>query len=325
MDKRIVIIGGGTGLSVLLSGLKLMTSDLHAVVNVADDGGSSGVLREDLGMLPPGDIRACILAMSNTPPLMEKLFGYRFDRGRFDGQSFGNLMIAALVEITGSIEKAIGEAGNIFNMTGKVYPVTDEHIELHGVLEDGTYIIGESKLPVISIERASPIKSVNIYPSRPKTSADVREVIETADIIVVGPGSHFTSILPALLVSGVKESILRSKGKCIYIANMMSQPGETDNFTLRDYITSIYDHLEDPIFDGLIMNEKTLEDHEIEAYRKQQATPLLMDIDDEIFLKDQGIVLKKGSYTNISHGYIRHNAKRVARDIVALEKELRLV
>lgn len=323
MDKRIVIIGGGTGLSVLLSGLKMMTTDLHAVVNVADDGGSSGVIREDLNMLPPGDIRNCILALSNTPPLLEKLFGYRFDRGSLDGQSFGNLMIAALVEITGSIENAIGEAANIFNMTGKVYPVTSEHIELHGVLEDGTYVIGESKLPKRSLEKNSPIKHVNIYPSRPRTSAEIKSVIESADIIVIGPGSHFTSILPALLVSGIKESILRSEATCIYIANIMSQPGETDQFKLRDYLRSIEEHLEDPFIDGVIMNEKTLEPHEIEAYKKEHATPLLLEEEDLVYLKEKNIVLFRGSYTSISHGYIRHNAKRVARDIVTLNKLIR--
>lgn len=316
MPRRIVVIGGGTGLSAILRGLKHVTKELSAVVSVADDGGSSGVLRKDLNMLPPGDIRNCILAMSNSPPLLEKLFNYRFDRGSLEGQSFGNLMLAALNEITGSLEHSIKETSNIFNITGTVYPVTLTSIDLEGTLQNGAVIFGESLIPQESLRQNSPIKHIDIVPVRPKTLPEVITAIESAEIIVVGPGSLYTSILPALLVSGVKEAILRSKGKCFYIAGLMTQPGETDNMSVRDQIRVIEEHIEDPIFDAVLANRQLPDQDTLVEYASEQAYPILLSAADKAFLQARAIRFFEGDYLLLNNGYLRHDGRKVSDDLI---------
>lgn len=310
------MIGGGTGLSAILRGLKHVTKELSAVVSVADDGGSSGVLRKDLNMLPPGDIRNCILAMSNSPPLLEKLFNYRFDRGSLEGQSFGNLMLAALNEITGSLEHSIHATSNIFNITGTVYPVTLSSIDLQGTLENGQVILGESRIPQESLRQGSPIKHIEIVPLRPKTLPEVIRAIEQAEIIVVGPGSLYTSILPALLISGVKEAILRSQGKCFYIAGLMTQPGETDNMSISDQLRVIEEHIEDPIFDAVLANRQLPDRETLEEYAKEQAYPILLSEQDKAFLEVRRILYHEGEFLLLNKGYLRHDGDKVSADLL---------
>ncbi len=322
MDKRIVIIGGGTGLSALLRGLKHVTKDLHAVVNVVDDGGSSGLLRKDMDVIPPGDIRNCILAMSNSSPTLERLFNYRFDRGSLDGQSFGNLMLAALEQISGSIEASIQETSKVFNITGKVYPVTLSNIRLKAMLENGQEVIGESHIPMVALEQHSRIKTVDLLPTRPRTLPEVIEVIETADIILVGPGSLYTSLLPALLVSGIKEAIIRSKGKCFYVANLMTQPGETDGLKLSDHIRVIEEHIEDPIFDGVVVNSATPRLEILHEYASQSARPILLEEEERSFFADHNLAIKQGGYIMLKDGLIRHHHQRVVHDILDFWEEL---
>lgn len=322
MDKRIVIIGGGTGLSSLLRGLKHVTKDLHAVVNVVDDGGSSGLLRKDMDVIPPGDIRNCILAMSNASPTLERLFNYRFDRGSLDGQSFGNLMLAALEDLSGSIEASIQETSKVFNITGKVYPVTLSNITLQAILQNGQEVIGESVIPQVALQQNSPIKTVNLLPSRPRTLPEVIEVIETADIILVGPGSLYTSLLPALLVSGIKEAIIRSKGKCFYVANLMTQPGETDGLKLSDHIRIIEDHIEDPIFDGVVVNKTIPRLEVLQQYASQSARPILVQDDELSYFSQRKLALKQGAYIALKDGLIRHHHQRVVQDILDLAEDL---
>lgn len=324
MDKRIVIIGGGTGLSALLRGLKHVTKDLHAVVNVVDDGGSSGRLRQDMDVIPPGDIRSCILAMSNAPPTMERLFNYRFEKGSLEGQSFGNLMLAALEDICGSIESSIQETSKVFNITGKVYPVTLSNIRLEAELQNGERVIGESLIPQEAIRQNSPIKTVNLLPARPKTLPEVISIIETADIVLVGPGSLYTSLLPALLVSGIKEAIIRSTGKCFYVANLMTQPGETDGLKLSDHIRVIESHIEDPIFDGVIVNSAMPEPEILREYASQSARPIVVEDDDIDYFKDKNLAIKQGGYIVLKDGLIRHHHQLVAQDILDFAEELNL-
>lgn len=322
MDRRIVIIGGGTGLSSLLRGLKHVTKDLHAVVNVVDDGGSSGRLRQDMDVIPPGDIRNCILAMSNASPTLERLFNYRFDRGELDGQSFGNMMLAALEDISGSIEASIQETSKVFNITGKVYPVTLSNIQLEAILANGEQVIGESLIPQKAIEMNSPIHRVNLLPTRPRTLPEVIAVIESADIILVGPGSLFTSLLPALLVSGIKEAIIRSSGKCFYVANLMTQPGETDGLKLSEHIQIIEEHIEDPIFHGVVVNNAIPNPEIKQKYASLSARPILLDADEVDYFALRHMAIKQGPYITLKQDLIRHDHMRVARDILEFADEL---
>ncbi|WP_459129589.1 gluconeogenesis factor YvcK family protein [Guggenheimella bovis] len=319
---RIVIIGGGTGLSVLLRGLKQITSELDAVVNVVDDGGSSGILRRDLGSLPPGDIRSCLIALSNVSPLLEALMNYRFEKGVLAEQSFGNLMITALEDITGSFERAVKTTGDIIRITGRVHPVSLDHIDLKGTLENGKVIIGESALPKESLKEESPIRSVDIYPKRPRTTLDVIDAILKADFVLVGPGSLYTSILPALLVSGIKESILRSKARTIYIANLMTQPGETTGMSISDHVRVIYDHLEDPIFDEIFVNESFGPESSFEHYLEENQYPLRLTEEDRAYFHQEGIALTTGSYLEMKEGFIRHDAQAIAEDLKKLKAQL---
>ena len=318
---KIVIIGGGTGLSVLLRGLKNITEDLNAVVNMVDDGGSTGILRKDLGMLPPGDLRSCILSMSNTTELLEQLMGYRFDKGSLSGQSLGNLMMAALDDITGGMDNALGACAAIFNITGKVYAVTLEDIGLVAELKNGATVRGESKIPKAAIEMNSPIHRVNLYPERPRAFRKVIEVIEAADLILVGPGSLYTSVLPALLVSGVKESILRSKGKCVYISNVMTQPGETDGYSVGDHVRAIYDHLEDPIFDAILVSHTHLDEEERKPYEKEGALPILYTEEDREYFRDLDVKILEDNFTEVIQGYVRHDYTKVSQRLVDYIKE----
>lgn len=321
--KRISIIGGGTGLSVLLRGLKKKTSDLHAIVNMVDDGGSSGRLRNELGMGPPGDLRNCLLAMSEADPLLEELFNYRFDRGSLSGQSFGNLMIAALSELTGGIDHAIYQAATIFNVTGHVYPVTLEDIHLYARLENGREIIGESTIPRIAFEESSPIEYVNLHPARPKAFKEVIPVLETSDIIIVGPGSLYTSLLPALLVSGIKEAILRSPGVCIYAANLMTQAGETDHLELAEHLKVLQEHLEDNIFDGIVMNNRAVHFDELRGYELEHAVQILPSPQDRLYFEENGIEVAEGDLICLKDGLVRHNFDATACAIMELSQQIK--
>ena len=233
---NIVAIGGGTGLSVILRGLKEISTNITAVVTVADDGGGSGVLREDLGMLPPGDVRNCILALANKEPILQDLFQYRFEEGRLKGQSFGNLMIAAMVGISDSFESAIRKISDIFAITGEVYPVTEDDIVLYAKLKDGPIVIGESNIPLEVLKRGTEIEKIWIEPSDARTSEIILKRIKDANVIVLGPGSLFTSIIPNMLVTDICDAINESDATVFYISNIMTQPGETDMLTAGEHL-----------------------------------------------------------------------------------------
>ncbi|PID82328.1 MAG: hypothetical protein CSB16_01825 [Clostridiales bacterium] len=313
--KKISIIGGGTGISTILRGLKYEYEDINAIVNVVDDGGSSGVIRSEYDIIPPGDLRNCVIALSNTTPIIERLFSYRFIRGSFEGHSLGNMMITALSEITGSMENALGEAASIFNIAGKVFAVTLENIKLIAYLENGSKVIGESDIPREVIKSGSKIKRVNLFPRRPKAYKKVVEVLENSDVIIVGPGSLYTSLLPALLVSGVKEAILRSNAKVIYISNLMEQPGETTHYSVKDHIESIYEHIEDNIFDYVIVNNSKIGERTLSEYRKTGSDQILFSDEDIEYLKDKKIEYFEGNYTKIIDNKIRHNEEEVVNTI----------
>lgn len=250
--QRIVVIGGGTGLSTMLRGLKQYTSNIVAVVTVTDDGGSSGRLQREMGMLPPGDIRNCLVALADAEPLMTELFQHRFGDGEgFVGHSFGNLLIAAMTQITGDFERAVKETSNILAIRGRVLPSTIQQVRLQAVLEDGTLAEGESHI----CEAGVPIKSILLHPSNIKPLDETIKAIEMADCIVLGPGSVYTSIIPNLLVQGIPEAIASSDADKIYVCNVMTQPGETDGFSAADHVKAMAAHSDLKAFNYVLVNQ----------------------------------------------------------------------
>ena len=241
-EAKVVVIGGGTGLSTMLRGLKQYTSHITAIVTVGDDGGGSGKLREDLGMLPPGDIRNCILALADTEPLMEDLLQYRFTEGSLKGQCFGNLFLAAMAGISENFEDAVQKMSSVLAVKGKVLPVTLDDMKLIAELENGEIIEGESKIPSEVIFRNTRIKKIAIKPIDAKPLEEAIKAINNADVIIMGPGSLYTSIIPNLLVKGIPEAICKSPAKKVYISNVMTQPGETDGFKVSNHLKVLMDY-----------------------------------------------------------------------------------
>lgn len=238
---NVVVIGGGTGLSVLLRGLKSHTENITAIVTVADDGGSSGKLRRELGVLPPGDFRNCIAALADDESLTTQLFQYRFRSGGLEGHSFGNLFISAMAEVTGSFEKALYESGRVLNIRGSIFPSTLENVTLYAEVNEGSQtrkIEGESAIPEANL----PIERVYFQPDAPRAFPPAIQAILNADLIVAGPGSLYTSVIPNLLVSEITNAIRASTAPKVYICNVATQPGETDSYTVGDHVHAIEAH-----------------------------------------------------------------------------------
>ncbi len=247
----VTVIGGGHGLSVLLRGIKSSTSNVSAVVTVADDGGSSGRLREELGIIPPGDLRNCLVALADTEPLMEKLFQYRFKgTSTLAGHSFGNLFIAAMNEVTGDMETALKESSKVLAVKGRVIPASKEYVRLDAIMTDGTVVEGESQIP----EAHKKIRRVQLHPKKVQAVPAALEAIETADAIILGPGSLYTSIMPNLLVEGVAKALKNSKAIKIYICNVVTQPGETDKYSASAHTKAILDHTGHGTIDYVLVN-----------------------------------------------------------------------
>ena len=275
----IVAIGGGTGLSTLLSGLKRYSSNLTAIVTVADDGGSSGVLRRELGVLPPGDIRNCLAALATEEPLLTRLFQYRFRAGTgLEGHSFGNLFLSALTAITGSLESAITASSRVLAVQGQVVPATNADVKLWAELEDGSRIEGESQIG----HAPSPIVRLGCTPERPPALPRALEAIANADLIVLGPGSLYTSLLPNLLVPELVSAISRSKAPRLYICNLMTQPGETDGLDVEGHLRAIESQLaslgiQQRLFTAVLAQENLGSSPLLELYRQRGAEPVSCD------------------------------------------------
>lgn len=273
-DQKVVVIGGGTGLSTMLKGLKEYTSHLTAIVTVADNGGGSGKLREEMGMMPPGDIRNCIVALANTEPIMQKLLQYRFKEGYLQGQSFGNLLLAALTEITGSFEEAVHVTSNVLAITGKVLPVTLEDVHLHATFKDGNLIAGETEIVNYGKLYHQPIQTIELIPHEPLLNPAVIEALQEADKIILGPGSLYTSIVPNLLVKDINKYIRASKARKIYIANIMTQPGETFHFSLEEHLVVLEKYLGLNVLDEAIVNNQQVEAIYLKQYAEDDANLL---------------------------------------------------
>ncbi|MEJ2348043.1 MAG: YvcK family protein [Patescibacteria group bacterium] len=246
IKKRITVIGGGTGTYTVLSGLKKYPVALSAVISMCDSGGSTGRLRKELNMLPPGDIRRAILALSDLPfasKTLEGVFDFRFANGKsLAGHSVGNILLAALVQITGSMDRAIDEAARIFNLSGDICPVTLDKTNLVAILEDGTRVFGESKIDMRNFKLEYPISKVYLTP-KAKIFRKAALAIESSDLIILGPGDLYTSIIPTLLVEGMTQALKRSKGKIVFIVNLVTKRGETDNFAASDFLKAIMPYL----------------------------------------------------------------------------------
>lgn len=308
---KLVVIGGGTGLSVLLRGLKEYDADITAVVTVADDGGSSGRLRSDLGMPPPGDLRNCLVALADTEPLMEKLWQYRFQGGEgLAGHSFGNLFIAALTEVTGDFETAIRETSRVLAVRGRVLPAVHQEVILRAHMTDGSVVEGESQIPLAHKK----IARVEIVPPDVEPLPEVVQVLREADAIIVGPGSLYTSVLPNLLVPGITREIRQSRAKKIYICNVMTQPGETDGYSASQHVQTIYDHVGPGLFDYIFVNSAPIPPAVIEQYREKKAEPVVADIAN---LQQMGLTVIARNFLHYAI-YARHDARRISEQIFAL-------
>lgn len=274
---KVVVIGGGTGLSTLLRGLKTHTSNLTAIVTVADDGGSSGRLREDFQMIAPGDLRNCLVALAEKEGLMEQLFRYRFGgEGDLAGHSFGNLFLTALTQILDEdVDKALDASSKILKVRGRVIPASTQNIVLMAEMEDGSIVAGESQIPTVQKR----IKRVFTEPALPQPQGAALQAIDEADAIILGPGSLYTSIMPNLLIDKIAEHIKASKAPKIYICNVMTQPGETDGYTAAAHVAALQRLAGQGIVDTAIVNDVPFDEAVIEKYKAVGAEPVKVDTD----------------------------------------------
>ncbi len=308
---RIVTIGGGTGLSVVLRGLKEFDVELTAVVTVADDGGSSGRLRSDFAMPPPGDIRNCLVALADTEPLLERLLQFRFPTGEgLAGHSFGNLFLAAMTHIMGDFVSAIRETSRVLAVHGRVLPAVRDDVKLQAVLEDGSVVEGESNIP----GTGKRIERVELCPRDVEPLPEVIQAIAEADAIVVGPGSLYTSVLPNLLVPGIAEALANSPAKKIFVCNVMTQPGETDSFSAAHHVEVIYQHVAKRLFDYIIVNGASLPNEALEKYQAQHSYPVLVDME---ALHKLGLRVIARDFVHYAT-YARHDSHLIADQIVSL-------
>lgn len=310
---KIVVVGGGTGLGTILRGLKKITSNLTAIVTVADDGGSSGRLRQEFGILPPGDIRSCLVAMADLEPLMERLMQYRFG-GDSDltGHNFGNLFLTAMTDVTGDFETAIKESSKVLAVRGQVIPATLEDVALKAELSDGSIIHGESNISGSKL----PIKKVYLKPEEIRPVPEAITAINEADIIILGPGSLFTSIIPNLLVKDIANAVKNTAATKIYICNAMTQPGETDNYTASDHIKAIINHTGPGLMDIALINTEEIPGEILERYAEEGAVPVIADLDK---IKLLGVA-PLGAKIIVKTSLIRHDADKLAKMIFRLAK-----
>ena len=312
-EAKVVVIGGGTGLSTMLRGLKQYTSHITAIVTVGDDGGGSGKLREDLGMLPPGDIRNCILALADTEPLMEDLLQYRFTEGSLKGQCFGNLFLAAMAGISENFEDAVQKMSSVLAVKGKVLPVTLDDMKLVAELENGEIIEGESKIPSEVIVRKTRIKKIVIKPIDAKPLEEAIKAINNADVIIMGPGSLYTSIIPNLLVKGIPEAICKSPAKKVYISNVMTQPGETDGFKVSNHLKVLMDYGVAENIDYVIANNGIIPPDIKEKYAKENAELVVLDYEN---ISNLNVNVIEADLIKITKRYVKHNAEKLAELIM---------
>ena len=311
---RIVTVGGGTGLSVLLQGLKEYTSNIAAVVTVADDGGSSGRIRQQFDILPPGDIRNCLVALADAPTLMQELFQFRFDSSsELSGHSFGNLFITVMTKLTGDFEKAVKESSKVLAIRGQVIPSTLNKISLVAKYKDGSIREGETAIP----DKKRRIANIYLNPPDVQGTPDAIKAISEAQAIILGPGSLYTSVIPNLLIKEIREAILASSALKIYISNVMTQPGETDGYSAYEHIKAITEHSSPRIIDYCVVNSRLISQELREKYQQDNSFPVSVDLDK---IRHAGYRVIEGDLVN-SLDYVRHDSEKLAKIVVDLIQE----
>ena len=320
--KKVVVMGGGTGNFAVLRGLKNHDVDLSAIVSMADDGGSTGILRDELGVLPPGDVRQCLVALSNSSHLMRSLMNYRFENGGLGGHNFGNLLLSALEKVTGSFEKAVEEVRRILFIKGKVIPITTHQVRLNMILKDKKILKGEREI-YLSEDIDKGYSSIFLEP-HPKVNQSAIDEIMHADLIVIGPGGLYTSIIPNLLVEGVSQALSKSQAKKIYVSNLMNRKGQTTGFKVSDYYKKITKVIGRDIFDFILVNNQLPSQDLIKRYAEEGeliendmvdsrliSAPLL----GEIAEKDTNDLL-------LTRSLIRHHSKQLTSEIIKIVNHL---
>lgn len=323
MDKRsggpkIVAIGGGNGLSTMLRGLKMHTRNLTAIVTVADDGGGSGMLRQDLGMPPPGDIRNCMQSLANVEPLMEQLLAYRFTEGSLSGQAFGNLLLAALNGISDSFDQAVARMSEVLAITGRVLPVTNSDVQLEAIFENGSRVVGESKIFKFKKQQDCRIQKVCLLPGKPPALPEALRAIEEADLILLGPGSLYTSVIPNLLVDGIVDAICAASAMKIYVCNIMTQDGETEGMTASEHLAAVLRHGKVGMVDICLANSATVRPGLVERYRAEDAAPIIVDRD---AVEALGVELVEKPLASETSDFARHSVTRLAQAVLELYRD----
>ncbi len=317
MGPSIVTLGGGTGLSSLLSGLKSFTRNITAVVTVTDEGGSSGRLRDEWGVLPPGDIRNCLVALAEDDNELRQILDFRFDQGELKGHSLGNLILLALTEISGDFRLGVERINNLLAIRGKVLPVTTESVSIFGRTFNGDFVRGELGVTKCGSE----LEDIWLEPGDSKPVTEVLRSIQEADIIVFGPGSLFTSVLPNLMVPGVSEMITRTSLPTVYVANLMTQPGETDGFSVSKHIQWLENFL-GKVPDFVLVNNQNIPEPILSNYSEQGAFPLFLTMDEREYLEKKNCEVIEAPFFSISEGSVlRHNGQAVSEVLMKICRE----
>lgn len=313
---KIVVIGGGTGLSVILHGIKEYTSNITAVVTVADDGGSSGRLRQQFDIVAPGDIRNCLVALANEETMMRELFQYRFKQDtEFSGHSFGNLFITAMTQVTGDFEKAVKESSKVLSIRGRVLPSTLEKVTLVAEHKDGRVTEGEAKIP----KTGSPIKKIFIRPQTASGAPDAIKAILEAELIILGPGSLYTSVIPNLLIKGIQEAVIGAQVSKIYVCNIMTQAGETDRFKASDHVRELVAQTHPKVLDACIVNVGNIPQEMLDKYSTENAVPVVADTK---VIREFGYVVIEEDLVSVTD-HVRHDADKLAKivgNLLSLER-----
>ncbi|HLR08912.1 MAG TPA: YvcK family protein [Bacillota bacterium] len=309
---RVVVIGGGTGMPVLLRGLKDWPIELTALVTVADDGGSTGRLRHDMAIPAPGDIRNVIAALSDAEPMLLDLFQHRFSAGNgLSGHSLGNLLLAAMTSVTGDFYTGIKEISRVLNVKGNIYPISNENMVLHAKMTDGTIVSGESNIPLAN----KTIERVYLSPKSVKPLPNAVCAIEQADLVVIAPGSLYTSILPNLIIPTIDTAFQNTKGKVVYVCNVMTQAGETTGYTASDHVKAINDHIGKGCIDAIIVHNQPIEKSVRAIYAGENAEPVIYDAER---LLEMDLQIIEGDIIDHSRSTLRHDTQKVAKLLYSL-------